>query len=428
MIESWLHSTGLSLPPLLRSLGHEYVLITRDPRVYTLPGGDTHPVLALASEVVVAETNDDEVVSDAARQVAARHDLRGVLTTCDYYLPTVAVVAEALGLPGSPAGALRTATNKHLVRAAVARAGIPDVPHVAAATWEETRAAAAMLGYPVVVKPVDLNSGTAVRRVSGETALADAFAEITGPERNTRNQPLARLALVERVLDGPEYSVEAVTRDGVTTVLGITAKTVTEVSRPVAGGTDATGYVESGHDFPAPLDAASRAAVIDHVTRVLGAVGYTHGISHTEVRLTADGPRLVELNPRQGGGYIFDLVRLVTGYDPLRVLTDLALGDEPAADAPSAGSAAVRFLLAPEDGFLAEVTGADTLADDDRVVNHRLPRPGAVLRAADNNDRIGHVVVADRDGDRAGAWADEIMEGLTTDVRREVPQPARAHS
>jgi argininosuccinate lyase len=428
MIESWLQSTGLSLPPLLRSLGHEYVLVTRDPHVYALPGGGTHPVLDLATEVVVAETNDDASAVHAARVVAARHDIGGVLTTCDYYLPTVAVVAEALGLPGSPADALRTATNKPLVRAAGARAGIPDVPHVAAATWEEARTAAATLGYPVVVKPVDLNSGTAVRRVSDETGLADAFAEVTAPERNTRNQRLARLALIERVLDGPEYSVEAVTRNGVTTVLGITAKSVTEVIRPVADGADAVGYVESGHDFPAPLDAATRAAIADHVTRVLDAVGYTHGISHTEVRLTADGPRLVELNPRQGGGYIFDLVRLVTGYDPLRVLTDLALGMEPAADTPEAGSASVRFLLAPEDGFLAEVPGSEALESDGRVVSHVLPRPGAVLRAADNNDRIGHMVVADRDGDQAPRWADEIMGSLTMEVRREVPRPAPTHS
>jgi hypothetical protein len=31
MIESWLQSTGAALPPLLRTLGHDYVLVTRDP-------------------------------------------------------------------------------------------------------------------------------------------------------------------------------------------------------------------------------------------------------------------------------------------------------------------------------------------------------------------------------------------------------------
>ncbi|GAA1868016.1 ATP-grasp domain-containing protein [Myceligenerans crystallogenes] len=423
MIESWLQSTGLSLPPLLRAAGHEYVLIMRDPRIYTLPDGAPHPVLAHAAEVVVAETNDDDALIAAARETAARYDVAGVLTTCDYYLTAAAVVARALGLPGPPPGALRTATNKHLVRAAVARAGLPDVPHAVAAGWDEARAAAAALGYPVVIKPVDLNSGTGVRRVSGDAALADAFAEITGPERNTRDQPLARLALIERVLDGPEYSVEAVTRDGVTTVLGITAKTVTEVARPVAGGADAVSYVESGHDFPARLDPGTRDAITGHVTRVLAAVGLTHGISHTEIRLTAAGPRLVELNPRQGGGYIFDLVRLVTGYNPLRVLVSLALGETPEPAAPEAASAAVRFLLTPADGVLRSIEGADALHDDARVPAHALPRPGAVLRPADNNDRLGHVLVADPDGDRAAGWADEILAGLRLDVRQDSPVP-----
>ena len=35
------------------------------------------------------------------------------------------------------------------------------------------RAAAAHIGYPVVAKPVDLNSGTSVRRADDEAALKD---------------------------------------------------------------------------------------------------------------------------------------------------------------------------------------------------------------------------------------------------------------
>jgi hypothetical protein len=62
MIESWLHSTGQMLPPLLRELGHEFVLVTRDPAIYgagTPESRDApHPVLRHASAVVVAETND----------------------------------------------------------------------------------------------------------------------------------------------------------------------------------------------------------------------------------------------------------------------------------------------------------------------------------------------------------------------------------
>ncbi|WP_369372283.1 ATP-grasp domain-containing protein [Promicromonospora sp. Populi] len=418
MIESWLQSTGLMLPPLLRDAGHRYVLVTRDPDLYRLPDGAPHPVLALADEVIIAETNHDAALVAAAREVAARRRIDGVLTTCDYYLPAVALVAEHLGLPGAPAEALRIATRKHLVRQALVAGGVPDVPHAVASTWEQARKEAASLGYPLVVKPVDMNSGTAVRKVVDEAGLAVAFAEATGPERNTRDQPLERLALLERVVEGPEYSVESVTRDGVTRVLGITAKTVVEPD--VEGG---SGFVESGHLFPAPLAPDARRAIEDHIVAVLDAVGLTHGISHTEVRLTAVGPRLIELNPRQGGGYIFELVRLVTGFNPLQVLVDLALGSEPVPGPAVAASAAVTFLLPQAAGVVQEVRGAQRLADDDRVLAHETPSPGREVRPGDNNNRIGHVLVGDPTGYQAKAWADEIAASL--DVVIDAGAPAR---
>jgi biotin carboxylase len=407
MIESWLQSTGLMLPPLLRDGGHSYVLVTRDPDLYRLPDGEPHPVLALASEVVIAETNDDAALVAAAQEVAARRRIDGVLTTCDYYLPAVALVAERLGLPGAPSDVLRTATRKHRVREVLAAGGVPDVPFATAATWAQAHKAAADLGYPLVVKPVDMNSGTGVRKVVDEAGLAVAFAEATTPERNTRDQPLERLALLERVLEGPEYSVESVTRDGVTRILGITAKSVAE-----PGVEAGSGFVESGHLFPAPLAPRERDAIERHVIAVLDAVGLTHGISHTEVRVTAAGPRLIELNPRQGGGYIFELVRLVTGFNPLQVLVDLALGREPVPGPSVAASAAVTFLLADAVGVVREVRGAQRLADDDRVLSHETPSPGREVRPGDNNERIGHVLVVDPTGHEAKAWADELAAGL----------------
>jgi biotin carboxylase len=289
----------------------------------------------------------------------------------------------------------------------LAAGGVPDVPFATAATWAQAHKAAADLGYPLVVKPVDMNSGTGVRKVVDEAGLAVAFAEATTPERNTRDQPLERLALLERVLEGPEYSVESVTRDGVTRILGITAKSVAE-----PGVEAGSGFVESGHLFPAPLAPRERDAIERHVIAVLDAVGLTHGISHTEVRVTAAGPRLIELNPRQGGGYIFELVRLVTGFNPLQVLVDLALGREPVPGPSVAASAAVTFLLADAVGVVREVRGAQRLADDDRVLSHETPSPRREVRPGDNNERIGHVLVVDPTGHEAKAWADELAAGL----------------
>lgn len=423
MVESWVNSTGLCLPPRLADLGHEYVLVTRDPATYgPTATGAPHPVVRHAAEVVVADTNDLPSVVEAARAVAARRRVDGVLTTCDYYLDAAAVVAERLGLPGAPATAMRTATRKHLVRLALDRAGVANPGYAVAAGWDEAQAAAASLGYPVVAKPVDLNAGTSVRLVADEVALKEAVLDIRGIRTNTRGQPLHRLVLLEEVLVGTEVSVEAVTRDGHTTVLGITDKTVTG---PPA-------FVEAVHMVPAALSPAEAAAVEALVVDTLAAVGFTHGLSHTEVMVTPAGPRVVELNPRQGGGYIFDLVELVTGTHPLDVLVDLALGRRPdlgtvaapRPGVPHVGSAAVGFVIAPEPGTVARADGVDRLDADPGIVRWELPTPAVAHRALDNEAYLGHVVAVDAEPAGARRRVEAALAGIRlvmADGRRLAP-------
>jgi D-alanine-D-alanine ligase-like ATP-grasp enzyme len=412
MVESWVNSTGRSLPPLLRDLGHDYVLLTRDPGLYPpSPSGRPHPVVAGADEVVVVDTNDIDAVGEAAATVARRRRIDGVLTTCDYYLGTAATLAERLGLPGAPPTVMQGATRKHLVRAALDRFGLPNPTFAVAATWAGARAAAARLGMPLVAKPVDLNAGTSVRLVTGEGDLKDAFWDVRGREHNTRGQPLQRLLLLEEVLTGAEVSVEAVTVDGRTTVVGITDKSV---AGPPA-------FVESGHMFPARLDRSVAASVEAFVVDALAAIGFTHGVSHTEVMVTSDGPRLVEINPRQGGGHIFDLVQLVTGTNTLEATVDLALGNRPRlgrtdAPLPSAtvpgGSAAVFFVLSRRPGRVERVSGLDRAAGDPRVLTCSLPTPVEAPRPLDNEAYLGRVVTVDPAGGRARAYAEEVVGAL----------------
>jgi argininosuccinate lyase len=173
--------------------------------------------------------------------------------------------------------------------------------------------------------------------------------------------------------------------------------------------------------FPAALpdDVAAEAAAF--ATSAIEAVGITHGLTHTEVMLTAAGPRLVELNPRQGGGYIFDLVHLVSGTHPLSVLVDLALGRPPAlgtAAAPLAsaavpgGSAAVAFVMAPRPGRVVAVDGLERLAADPRVHRWTLPVPVTATRPVDNEAYLGHVVVTDPAGTGARAHAERLVASL----------------
>jgi argininosuccinate lyase len=403
MVESWLGSAGEALPGALQERGDTFVLLARDPDRYR-----GHPAALLAADVLEAETHDLSATRAAAAAAHRVEPFDGVLTTCDHYLEAVAHAARELGRPGAPPAAARVALRKDLVRQALSRAGLPNPDFAVATTLRSARVAADQIGYPVVAKPVDLHSGTLVRRLDDHDDLAAWFAEAETVPCNSRGQARQPGVLLEEVMTGPELSVETATAQGVTRVVGITDKSLT----------GAPGFVESGHQFPAALDDGTAESVAGLVRAALVATGWSHGVAHTEVMLTPAGPRIVEINPRQGGNHIFELVRLVTGRSTLDDLADLALGRTPAPARPGAdgrpASAAVHFVMAPCDGRLVAVRGVERLRADEAVVRWTLPAglPTDVRRPRDNEDYLGHVVTIDPDGRGARARAERAVGAL----------------
>ncbi len=220
--------------------------------------------------------------------------------------------------------------------------------------------------------------------------------------------------LIEEYMTGDEVSVETAAYRDETAVIGITDKTLAGFP----------SFIEAGHMFPAHLQPELAQATADLVRDTLRAVGFDHGVAHTEVKLTPHGPRIVEVNARLGGNYTPDLVRAVTGVDIPQVMVQLALGERPALAAAAAGvqSAAIRFLLPPEAGQLLALEGVEFLGADPNVVEWEITaQPGlAVRRPVDNSDYLGRVMVLDR----AGGHARDLAEAAANRVRLRMAQVA----
>jgi len=409
MIESWVGAMSSLLPRAIHESGHRFTFLTRDLHHYlrSTPGNGPHPLLA-ADNVLTAETND---VPNLLSYVERMHDVLGfdgVISSCDYYLSTVARVAAHLGLPGPDPQAVERAYRKDLTRTVLHAAAVPGPRFSLAEGWTATAKAAAGLGYPLVVKPVDLCGGMHVRKVADETGLREAFLALEAFPVNARSQPRVPTVLLEELLTGPEVSVETVTVGGTTHVIGVTDKSI-------AGD---PWFVESGHMFPADLDAADREAAVGTAVAAVEALGLDNAVAHTEVKLTPDGPKLIEVNPRPAGNQITELVRRVTGIDLPAVFAQLAVGQRPQLTAAMTGvrSAAISFLLPPRSGLLAGIAGADALGGQPGVVDWAVKPAGhRAGEPTSNNTYLGHVVVADVDGAGARARAEQVVSGL--DVR-----------
>ncbi|MER7165369.1 ATP-grasp domain-containing protein [Micromonospora sp. NPDC000207] len=409
VVESWVGAMSALLPRAVREGGHRFTFLTRDLHHYlrTTPAGTTHPLLA-AENVLTTETNDVPALLAHVSRLHETFRFDGVLTSCDYYLGTVARVAAHLRLPGAAPEAVERAYRKDLARAALRRAAVPGPEFAVAQGWAETVTAAEEIGYPLVVKPVDLCAGMHVRRVDDTAGLRAAFDALADFPVNARRQPRVPLILLEELLTGPEVSVETVTSAGVTTVVGVTGKRL-------AG---APWFVESGHLFPADLPPEVGRAAADTAVAALAAVGLDHGVAHTELRLTPAGPRVVEINPRPAGNQITELIRRVTGIDIPMAYAQLALGEQPDLTPTDTGvrSAAIAFLLPPRAGTVAEITGVDRVTADPRVVDHsHKPAGHRTDDASSNNSYLGHVTTVDTSGPGALDVAEDLVAGL--DVR-----------
>ncbi|WP_280217506.1 ATP-grasp domain-containing protein [Nocardia neocaledoniensis] len=409
MVESWVGSMSTLLPAGIKDSGHEFSFLTRRLGHYLRPDSPTpHPLLG-AANVFTADTNDEAELLPYVRKLHALFGFDGVLTSCDYYLPTVAAIAADLGLPGPGRAAVAAACSKHRTREICAAAGVAGPAFAVATQWAEIADAATALGYPLVVKPVDLCGGMFVSRVDDEGQLRAAVDRIVDFPVNARGQRRAPQILLEECVDGPEFSVETVTAGGRTTVLGITDKRIT----------GAPAFIEAGHMFPAALGEDDSAAIAALAVAAIEALELDATVAHTEIRLRADGPRLIEVNPRPAGNRITELVRRVTGIDLAAVHAQVAAGVTPdLTPRPTGiGSAAIAFAVPAESGVLAGVDGADGWAGDGRIVEQKLARPGAeVRRATDNNTYLGHVMVVDETPGTAG----DLAQGLIDDLRVEL--------
>ncbi|MFI9329768.1 ATP-grasp domain-containing protein [Kitasatospora sp. NPDC052868] len=420
VIESWVGSMSRLLPRALGEGGHRFTFLTRDLHHYlrAAPGDGPHPLLA-AGNILTADTNDPAALLPYAERLHAVLGFDGVLSSCDYYLPLVARTARRVGLPGPAPDAVEAACRKDLTRRALAEAGVPGPSYALCDDPGQALAAARAIGYPLVVKPVDLCAGMFVREVLDERELTAALRAMEAFPVNARGQRRAPVVLLEELLTGPEVSVETVSFDGSAHVVGITDKSV--------GG--APSFIETGHMFPAALDPADAGAAVATAVAALAALGLDQVVAHTEIKLTPAGPRVVEVNPRPAGNRITELVRRVTGVDLAAACVDVALGRRPDLTVHRTGvaSAAIAFLLPERTGLLEGFDGEPAVRRDEAVVELSLAGPGRDIRpATSNNEYLGHVMTADTEGLGARRTAERLLTGLRPRLRPAAAQAVPA--
>ena len=351
--------------------------------VVAADGSAEAPGLDLADAAEVVD------IRDTARctAVAEAHRVEAVVSICtEVAVETTAVVAAARGLPGISPAAARAATDKFIMREQLAAAGIPGPRFAAATTLDEARTAAAEVGFPLIIKPVDNAGSRGVCRVDGTELLDPAFAAALAFSRK-------RKVILEAFMEGVESTIEALSWQGETEILAISDKK--HVPFP--------DCVAISLDYPPHFSTAVLDEIGDVVQRSVAALGISCGPTHTEVMVTTEGVKMVELAARGGGCRVFaDVIPLVSGVDAVVETVNMALGE------------VLRFFNPACVGTLKRVAGLDVARAIPGVVDVQVEIvPGAVLKPiASDGDRPGYMLVSGRDRAEVQARARMVEDAV----------------
>ncbi len=372
-----------------RRLGVRSIVVDMDPDAV---GRD------IADEFHCISTLDTDAIMDLARRVKPS----GITTTAtDAPMKVVAAVAAELGLPAITPEAALACTDKFVMAKAFEAAGVPHPEYRLVNSFADAEAAAASIGFPLILKPTDSSGSRGVVIVEDPSELQDAYEYAQLYSRGGQ-------VIAEEFLVGTEISLEMFHDRERMHVVVVTDKYTS----------GAPHFVELGHSQPSELpedilDAARAVAIA-----ASEAVGIHRGPGHAELMLTRRGPVMIEIGARLGGDCVTShLAPLSTGVDLVGLVIKNAVDMPFEVPTPEGTPCAVRFMEAPE-GKLSAVHGIPDAQAMPGVVLVDLVKPLGHVGAGtlSSADRLGHVIAYGATQEEARTRCTEALNHIAMEV------------
>lgn len=320
---------------------------------------------------------------DAVKKVALDEQVDFLITCCaDQVLLVVAQVSEMLGLPCYiDYETARNVSDKKYMKEIFWKNGIPTSRYVELTALEQEKIA--HLRYPLVVKPVDAYSSRGVRKVWNEEELQHCFDEAAHISRTGG-------VIVEEFVAGEEISVDVYVEGGVAKLLCVSNS---EKLR------DADRFIIFRGRYPV----AGSEALVEKIRVVAQQIADAFGLVDAPmlIQMISDGENVsvLEFCARTGGNMKYLLIRRSCGFDVIRAVIDLTLGEKPHVElsAPE-GKYVVNDFIYCSPGIFDRLEGFDELMAEGILTDYHAVRPRGfeVRGVTSSSDRVaGFTIVAD---------------------------------
>nr|WP_216604695.1 ATP-grasp domain-containing protein [Lysinibacillus fusiformis] len=219
------------------------------------------------------------------------------------------------------------------------------------------------LTFPLIVKSPKSTG-------SKDVLLATDADQLNNHLKALRSKNPYETIMIEEYLEGPQYLVEAVVYQRQSHVIGIIEQEITQGKRFII-----TGY---GVLVKAPLDI--QAGIEEVLQSIVKAFDIENGALHLELRLTKNGWKLIEINPRISGGAMNNMLQAALGFSLVEETLKLLLGEEPNLKPRHKKFVYTKYVIVESKGILEKVIGRTRATNSTGVVEvYVKPRKGTLL-------------------------------------------------
>ncbi len=320
---------------------------------------------------------------EAVKEVALKEQVDFLITVCaDQVLLVVAQVSEMLGLPWYiDYKTAQLVSDKKYMKKVFWENNIPTSRYVELTTLEWDKIS--HLQYPLVVKPVDAYSSKGVRKAMNAKELEGYFAEAAQISRTGG-------VIVEEFVAGTEISVDLYVEDGVAKLLCVSnSEKINDADRFII--------------FRGRYPAAVSEEIMEKIRQVGQQIADAFCLKDCPmlIQMINDGKNVsvLEFCARTGGNMKYLLIKHACGFDVIKAVIDLTLGEKPHVElADPKAKYIVNDFVYCQPGVYDRMEGFEELRQQGVLADYYSLRPKGmnVRGVTSSSDRIaGFTVMAD---------------------------------
>lgn len=291
--------------------------------------------------------NDEDMIKKVV-DFNKNKKIDGVLTFAEMLLKVVSEICSSIGIDYMDDKTIDRVQNKALQRKRLEEKGIPIPRFFEVESDKDLEMASEKIGFPSLLKPNFGGGGYGIFEVQNYDELVSKYKEHLAKYENIIVEGKQSTFNLEEKMIGENWhekegladyaSVESIVINNEVFNLAVTDRT--HLNKP---------FRESGYITPTSLNEKYIKQLYKITEDALTALELNNIMTHTEIKFTKEGPKIIEVNARPGGTTPFRINNASNGeYDLFYQLAKLSLGENVQTNVDFQKFAASKVSLCPE--------------------------------------------------------------------------------